>query len=236
MNSRRKWLPKLIEGIGYRFADGIITSSKRNFEYVEKNYNPSGIHALIPNYVETEVFKPLNGNKKKGSICFVGRLSREKNLFALLEALKGLPCTLSIIGSGEQEEQLMKFAYKNEVNANFLGNMPNHELPEIINQHELFILPSFYENMPKTLLEAMACGLPVIGTDVKGINEVIEHRKNGIICNTDPDSIRVAIVTLMGDEELKQELGENARKTIVENYSLPMLAEKELKMMVELTR
>ena len=85
--------------------------------------------------------------------------------------------------------------------------------------------------MPKTLLEAMACGLPVIGTDVKGINEVIDHRNNGIICNTDPDSIRVAIVTLMEDEVLKQKLGENARKTIVENYSLDNLAGKELELL-----
>ncbi|MCK4822441.1 glycosyltransferase family 4 protein [bacterium] len=234
MNSRRKWLPKLIERIGYRFADAIITSSKRNFEYVEKNYNPSGIHALIPNYVETDVFKPLNIAKKKGSICFIGRLTKQKNLFVLLEALKGLSYTISIIGLGEQEEQLKKFANKNEVNANFLGNVPNHDLPEILNQHELFILPSLWEGMPKTLLEAMACGMPVIGTKIDGTREVIEHGKNGILCDTDSNSIRNIIVTLMEDEELKKKIGENARMTIVEDYSLDNLAKKELGLMEEL--
>lgn len=234
MNSRRKWLPKLIERIGYRFADAIITSSKRNFEYVEKNYSPSGIHVLIPNYVETKVFKPMNIAKKKGSICFIGRLSQEKNLFALLVALKGLPYTISIIGLGEQEVQLKKFANTNEVNANFLGNIPNHELPKILNPHELFILPSLYENMPKTLLEAMSCGMPVIGTNVKGINEVIEDRKNGILCATDSNSIKAAIISLMENEELKQKLGENARRTIIENYRLDNLAKKELGLMEEL--
>ena len=229
--SWRRGINKLIERIAYKLADAIITTSLSNFGYVEKNYNPRGIHILIPNYVETDVFKPLNIAKKKGSICFVGRLSREKNLFALLVALKGLPYTFTIIGSGEQAEQLKKFANTNEVNANFLGNIPNHELPKILNPHELFILPSLYENMPKTLLEAMSCGMPVIGTNVKGINEVIEHGKNGILCDTDANSIRNIIVTLMEDEKLKQKLGENARRAIVEDYSLDNLAENELKLM-----
>jgi len=232
--SRRIWIKKLIERIAYKFADAIITTSQSNFEYVEKNYNLLGIHVVIPNYVETSVFKPMNIAKKKGSICFIGRLSREKNLFVLIEALKDLPYTLTIIGSGKQEEQLKKFADKNEVDANFLGNIPNHELPKILNQHEIFILPSLYENMPKTLLEAMACGLPVIGTNVKGVNEVITHGKNGILCDTNSNSIREAIMTLMEDEELKQKLGASARKTIVLDYNLDSLVEKELKLMEEL--
>lgn len=230
-----KWIMKSIERIAYRFADGIITSSPSNFEYVEKNYDPFGIHVLIPNYVEAEIFKPINTIKKKGSICFVGRLNQEKNLFVLLEALKSLPYTLTIIGSGRQEEELRISANKNEVNANFLGNIPNHDLPKILNSHELFILPSIRgEGMPKTLLEAMSCGMPVIGTNVKGINEVIEHGKNGILCDTDSNSIRKAIITLMEDEKLRKKLGENARRTIVENYNLSNLAEKELKLMEEL--
>lgn len=232
--SRRIWVKKLIEMIAYKLADAIITTSQSNFEYVERNYSPRGVHILVPNYVETDVFKPMNVSKKKGSICFIGRLSQAKNLFALLEALKGLPYTLTIIGSGEQEEQLKNSANTHEVNANFLGNIPNHKLSEILNPHELFILPSFYENMPKTLLEAMACGMPVIGTNVKGINEVIEHGKNGILCDTDSNSIRKAIINLMGDEALKQNLGENARRTIIENYSLDNLAKKELGLMEEL--
>ena len=225
---------KSIEWVAYKLADGIITTSQSNFEYVERNYNPHGIHVLIPNYVETNVFKPMNRARRNGSICFIGRLSQEKNLSALLEALKGLPYTLTIIGSGKQEEELKNFANENEVNVDFVGNIPNHDLPKMLNQHELFILSSLYENMPKTLVEAMACGLPVIGTNVKGINEVIEHGKNGILCDTDPVSIREAIITVLEDEEIKQKLGENARRTMVENYGLDTLALKELKLMKEL--
>ena len=233
-NSKRKWLMKLVELVAYKVADGIITSSQSNFEYVTKKYKPRGMHVVIPNYVETDVFKPMETAKDKGSICFVGSFKPAKNLFALLEALKGLPYTLSIVGSGEQEVQLKKFADENGITVNFLGNIPNHELPKILNQHELFILPSLYENMPKALLEAMSCGMSVVGTNVKGINEVIEHGENGILCDTDSDSISAAIVTLMKDDELKQRIAENARKTIVEGYSLDKIATKELRFMEKL--
>lgn len=232
--SWKKWIMKSIERIAYKSADAIITTSQSNFEYVKKNYSPSGIHVLIQNYVETNVFKPMHITKKKGSICFVGRLTKQKNLFALLEALENSSYILSIIGLGEQEEQLKKFANKTKVNVDFLGNVPNHELPKILNRHEIFILPSLWEGMPKTLLEAMACGLPVIGTKINGTREVIEHDKNGILCDTDSNSIREAIINLMEDEELKRKIGENARGTIVENYSLDNLAEKELELMEEL--
>jgi glycosyltransferase involved in cell wall biosynthesis len=226
--SRAKWIRKGIERIAYKLANGIITTSQANFDYVEENYHPRSTHLLIPNYVQTSIFKPMDLAKKRGSICFVGRLSKEKNLFALLESLTGLPYTLTIIGSGDEKEQLKKFATRNKINVDFLGNVPNHQLPTILNQHETFILPSLWEGMPKTLLEGMACGLPVIGTKTDGTMEVIRHRENGILCNTDSTSIREAIVTLMEDEELRRKLGGNARKTIVDNYSLDKLVKKEL--------
>lgn len=233
--SWKKWIMKIIERVAYKIADGIITTSPSNFEYVMRNYNPSGIHVLIPNYVETDVFRPMKTVKEKeGSICFIGKLSEQKNLFALLKAVKTLPYTLSIVGSGEQEEELKEFANKDDINASFIDNIPNHKLPEILNQHELFILPSLWEGMPKTLLEAMACGLPTIGTKIDGTKDVIEHGKNGILCETDPGSIREAIRTLMEDGELKEKLGKNARRTIVEHYNLDNSVEKELKLMEEL--
>lgn len=231
--SWQKLLIKNFEKLIYKLADSAITSSRRNFHYVEQNYHPHR-HILIPNYVETDVFKPMNMVKKKGSICFIGRLTKQKNLFALLEALKGLPYTIDLIGLGEQKEQLKRLATKNEVNANFLGNIPNHELPGILNEHELFVLPSLWEGMPKTLLEAMACGLPAIGTKIDGIREVIEHGRNGILCDADSGSIRQAIISVMEDKELKDTLSMNARKTVEEKFSLEKLIDKELELYSQL--
>jgi glycosyltransferase involved in cell wall biosynthesis len=226
-------LSKNVEKLAYKLADSAITSSQTNFDYVARNYHPRD-HVLVPNYVETDVFKPLNMAKKKGTICFIGRLTEQKNLFALLEAMNGLPYTIDLIGSGEHEEKLAKFAQKNSINANFLGNVPNHKLPKILNEHELFVLPSLWEGMPKTLLEAMACGLPAIGTNIDGIKEVIEHGENGILCNIDPKSIREAIVGIMKGKRQKKRLGENARKTIELKFSLTKLIDKELNLYIRL--
>ena len=176
----------------------------------------------------------MNKTRKRHSICFVGRLHSVKNLLALLEALKGLSYTIDIIGSGEQEEELRRFATDNKVEANFPGNIPNHELPELLNEHELFVLPSLWEGMPKTLLEAMACGLPVVGTDVPGIKEVIKDGENGILCDTDSGSIRQAIIRVMEDEGLRQTLARNARKTIEEGFSLSKLIDRELELYTRL--
>lgn len=88
--------------------------------------------------------------------------------------------------------------------------------------------------MPKTLLEAMACGLPAIGTKIDGTKEVIEHGKNGILCDTDSNSIRQAIMSVMGDEGLKQTLGKKARETIEQRFSIEKLADKELRLYAQL--
>jgi len=233
--SRKLWLMKAIERLAYQSADGIITTSRTNFDYVTRNYHPRGVHALIPNYVETDRFKPLPVSKQKGSICFVGRLTEQKNLFVLLEALSGLPYNLSLIGSGEQEEELKRFATQNRVRVNFLGNVPNQKLPEILNEHELFVLPSLWEGMPKTLLEAMACGLPVVGTNIDGTRDVIEHGENGMLCETDARSIREAITMVMEDEALRQKLGRGARQTIEEGFSLKKLVAQELSLLAQLS-
>lgn len=236
LNSWKKKVVKVIERFSYSFADGAIVSSNRDLEYLTSNYWLNGYQIVIPNYVDTEVFKPLNVQKKKGSICFVGRLEEQKNLFSLLKAMVGLPYVLTVVGSGPLRENLEKYAKEKEINAEFLGNLPSPKVPELLNQHEIFVLPSLYEGMPKALLEAMACGLPVVGTDVEGIREVIAHEKNGVLCKTDSYSIRETIVRLMDDEKLKKNIGIEARTMARRQFSLSSSVEKELCLYKKLSR
>ncbi|MCC7551068.1 MAG: glycosyltransferase family 4 protein [Methanobacterium sp.] len=232
---KNDWISRLIERFAYRNADGIITSSLRGYDYIEEKYSPKGLHYAIPNYVETERFRPLNMNKDETSLCFVGRLTRQKNLFALIEALKGLPYSLNIIGTGELKEELEKFAEENDCNVHFMGNIANQDLPPVLNKHEIFILPSMYEGMPKTLLEAMSCALPVIGTNVEGIKEVITPGHDGILCGIDSDSISKAIVMLMEDDDLRIKLRKNARHTIIDKYSLKKVFQNELELIKKIS-
>jgi glycosyltransferase involved in cell wall biosynthesis len=222
----------LTEFIYYHFADAIILTSEKDKYFVSQRFgiDQNKIN-VIKNFIDCDVFKPFeNIYKKKNAMLFIGRLTNQKNLFNLLESLRGSKYTLDIIGDGELKDELIKFAKENDIKVNFLGRIPNSKVPDLLNQYEVFILPSFYEGNPKALLEAMACGLVVIGTDVDGIREVIEHRVNGYLCKTDSKSIREAIDTVMADDELRKNMGKNAREYIVKNYDIGKILMQELQL------
>jgi glycosyltransferase involved in cell wall biosynthesis len=218
-----------LEKLAYKNADKILVTSIGDKKFIEKRFKiASSKIKIIPNYIDIDLFKPLNLKKEKNRICFVGRVSPEKNLSNLIKAISGLNVKLAIFGSGPLKSDLQKFAKKLDSKVDFKGNIPNHKLPEELNKSELFILPSLYEGNPKALLEAMACGLPCIGTNVEGIREIIKHKENGYLCDIDTNSIRNTISELLKNENLRKILGQNARKTILEKFSLKKILEKEI--------
>lgn len=182
--------------------------------------------SVIPNYVDISVFKARQ-IQKNIDLIFIGRLNPEKNLFALLDALQGLNLKTVIIGKGPQEEELKRYSQQLALDIEWTGNLSNTQLPDYLNRSKLFILPSLYEGHPKTLIEAMAIGMPVIGANSPGIKEIITHMKNGWLCETDPNSIRNAITELLASKAILNHLGQNANKFALSNYSLDNIAEQE---------
>jgi len=210
----------------------VVTTQSMRQTLLERYRILPGQVTVIPNFVDTELFRPAgNGSLRSKRLCFIGRLEEQKNPSALLEALRGLDVELSIVGSGTLSERLREEARKNRLTVRFLGNVPHRKLPEILNSSALFVLPSRYEGHPKTLLEAMACGLPVVGTDVSGIREIIRHRENGYLCGTSPTEIRAAVQELLADMDLRERLGRSAREFAVEHFSLERIAQMELELL-----
>ena len=231
---RKFWLKRkiayLIEKIAYKAADKIVLASESDKEFIESKFKiATSKIEIIPNYIDTELFKPLLTQKEKDRIIFVGRLEEQKNLFNLIEAIDNLPIKLVLVGSGSLKEKLKNFTKDKNAKVEFKGNIPNEKLPEELNKSEVFILPSLYEGCPKTLLEAMSCGLPCIGTNVDGIKEIIKHKENGYLCETSADSIRKAILEVLDDKMLQQKLSRATRRTILENFSFEKNIEKEMK-------
>ena len=227
----------VIEWICYRSADAIIVTSQEAKQYVSKTFGiPSGKIVVIPNYIDTELFRPLNIEKIPNRLIFVGRFAEEKNLLNLLMAMKDIPhAELVLVGDGPLESALREFAQRHRINVTFAGRIPNDELPVLLNSAEAFVLPSLYEGNPKALLEAMACGLPVIVTPVEGNREVVKHKVNGYLTrDTSSGAIRQAIIEVLSDEKLKRQLGEKARSFIEGNYSIDVLLQQELRMLASL--
>ncbi len=184
--------------------------------------------SLVPNHVDTDLFSPgpsIDSDRIK--FCYVGRLSPEKNLDSLVEAVRELDLELTIIGQGALRERLNEQIAGND-RIRVAGPIPNSQLPFLLRQCDAFILPSLYEGHPKSLVEAMACGLPVIGANVSGIRDVIRHGETGLLCGTDPVSIRSAVTTILSDPPLRRRLGQHARMYVEENLSLDKVAQLEL--------
>ena len=189
---------------------------------------PDTLHktAVIPNYVDTGLFSPSEVHQDI-DLLFIGRLVPQKNLSSLLDALRGLALRTVIIGSGTLERELREKAHSLGLEVDWKKSVPNHELPFYLNRSKAFILPSLYEGHPKTLIEAMACGRPVIGANSPGIREIVRDGETGCFCGTSPESIRAAVERLISSRELRRALGENARNFAVGNYSLDRIARQE---------
>ncbi|HUS70380.1 MAG TPA: glycosyltransferase family 4 protein [Anaerolineae bacterium] len=217
-------------------ADRVVVTTRAMQDAVVQRYQvPLDRIVVIPNYVDTDLFHPnpdVGGRSRR--ICFVGRLDEQKNPLALLEAIKDLDVELVIVGNGPLRGRLREEANLHGLAVRFLGNVPHRQLPEILNSAALFILPSHYEGHPKTLLEAMACGRPVIGTDVPGIRQLIQHRETGYLCGTSPEEIRTAIRYVLGNTGLRPHMGRNAREFVVQHFALDRVLELELAVLAQL--
>jgi glycosyltransferase involved in cell wall biosynthesis len=227
----------LLEFFAYKCADVVVISSNFGKQFITKYFKISDRKInVISNYVDTNKFVPAKFDKRKASsnIVFVGRLHPAKNLFPLLEALENSTYTLDLIGGGVQEGDLKKFVSRGKIKARFLGVVSHKELARILPNHRVFVLPSIYENNPKALLEAMACSLPIVASNILGIREIIKHGHNGLLCEPNPVSIRHAIDTLMYSPGLREILGRNARITARHNFSINVILAHERKLYKQL--
>ena len=136
----------------------------------------------------------------------VGRLNEQKNLSLLFKSLENTGHRLDLVGQGELYEELVNEAVDLGLDVKFLGKIPNDKMSGLYQSCTIYIISSDYEGNPKSLLEAMASGCAVIGTEVSGIRELIRHDKTGLLVNGDVKSLRDAINSLISNEKKKKVL------------------------------
>ena len=221
-----------LQGRLFRGADVVQVTTDRMADEVLRLHRVSAERiVVVPNYVDTGAFSPSGEAPEERSLVFVGRLSPEKNLTALLEALSELEgVSLTIVGDGPQRGELEAAAQRLGVDARFAGTVPNHELPAVLRRASAFALPSLFEGHPKAALEAMACGLPVVGTDVRGIREVVRHGETGVLAETGAESLRAAVAELLDDDARRERMGHAAR-AVAQEVSLDRIVERELEVL-----
>ena len=221
------YLFKAIEKIAYKKADVAYVSSRHDRTYLkEQNISDTKQISVVHNYIDTELFSPSKVERKTDSLLFVGRLNQQKNLNNLLNAVSRTDFSLDIYGDGELKDEIREIAYKKGVKLIFHGKVDNQLLPGIYNSYQFYILPSFYEGMPKTLLEAMACGCFCIGTPVSGISELITHGETGYLAEgTTSDCIYNALKDIAGQDI--QGITSRARLFLENRFSIEAVCKQE---------
>jgi len=177
-------------------------------------------------------------------LLFVGRVVYQKGLDLLLEALGSVqssPWQLTIVGDGSQRKLLMAQAEHLGISERirFLGWLDSAQLLPEYQQANLFVFPSRHEGMPNAILEAMACGLPVIASKIAG-NEELVVPASETTCGTgilvppeDVDALRVALQTVLKDANLRMVMGGAARQRVEQAYTWRRVAEQYMKLCVE---
>jgi glycosyltransferase involved in cell wall biosynthesis len=172
----------------------------------------------------------------------VGRLEEQKGHAHLLAALPELrreipELTLLLVGEGRRQEDLKRQVRDLglEGTVRFLGT--RRDLPEIYRALDLFVQPSLWEGLPLALLKAMGAGLPVVATRVSGSREAVVDGANGCLVNPgDPKALARAILDLHRHPEARRRLGEAARRTVAEKYSLEAMLRRLEELYLDLWR
>lgn len=167
-------------------------------------------------------------------LLFTGRLNGQKNLPCLLQALAPLrerAWTLTLVGDGPDRAMLERTARSLGLadRVRFAGWADRDALPDVLRRADIYVFPSIQEGMPNTVLEAMACGLPVVACRIEGCEELVRHGETGLL--TPPDdapALAEAVERLLDDAELRRRMGREGRRVVEREYTWRATAEQYL--------
>lgn len=178
---------------------------------------------IIYNGIDADEFKPVQREERdRITILCIARLIPRKGIDYLIRALPAVirehkEIRLVIVGEGNSEAELKAMTTELKVaeHTDFKGYVGHDDLPALYGNADIFVLPSLWEGMSNTLLEAMASGLPVVVTDTGGTRELV--RDNGIIIpKEDPQAISEAILKLIDNQGLRIGMGKRSREISLE--------------------
>lgn len=222
-----------------KWIDVFISISQEIDKELDQVGVPADHRVFIPNGVDIYRFTPLPQSDKQEIratlglpinapiVIFTGRLSAEKRIDQLISLWPSLrkvhpEAQLLLLGTGNEETRLKEMAGDGVL---FRGVV--EDVVPYLQTADVFILPSATEGLSNSLLEALSCGLPAIATTVGGAPDVIEHKKSGwLIPPENAQELQSSLFTLLNDPHLRAKLRSNGREQIIQNYALPITAQR----------
>lgn len=215
--------------IGFKASAVRVVNQKQTPEFLKKVGVPENKIKYIPSmYVDLDIFQPTE-SVKIYDIIFIGRLAENKGINLLLKAVKNLNLKVIIIGDGPLKENL-KFKIKNlklQDNVLLYGWAKNqNEIAELLHKSKILLMPSYNEGGPRVVLEAMACGVPVLATRVGLVPDLAD--KNAVkIIDWNAEDIAGKVKELLGNESERNRLSQTGpeiakqfeKKAMIKNYA-----------------
>lgn len=219
------------------YISGVVSVSGKNLqECLALNLVAPEKSVVIPNAVDLTLFQPADKQECRKAlaiadddfvVAFVGQFVQRKGIVRLDEALQNINdkrLKAIYIGSGSIEPQYERTAFK--------GRVPHDKLPQYLSAADCFVLPTDNEGCSNAIIEAMACGLPIVSTDAPFNYDVLNDGNSIMIDSQCVDAIRAAIVRLRDDESLRKQLAEGALNT-ARGLSIKRRAERIIGFMQE---
>jgi glycosyltransferase involved in cell wall biosynthesis len=220
------WVYKLSVHFCARWAPLVGCLNREIYEGLRAIGAPPERLWLAPNCVDFELWRTEKDGahrREERQVLFVGRFSKEKGLRYLLEAapalLERLPqVRLRVVGGEESDNRTMgELARQLGVSdrVDFAGVAPRESLPEVYAAADVLAVPSLAEGHPLAPIECLACGTPVVASDIPGLNETIEEGRNGLLVPArDPAALADALGRVLGDPDLLDRLSRSARPSV----------------------
>jgi len=225
-------------------SDAVITISQQVRKLYEGVVKGEKIW-VIPLGVDADVFRPVAKKFPKDSfeILCVGYLYRLKGVEYLIRSMalvakERRDVKLRIIGEGPEKSRLLALTRALNLGGRVLfeGFVPHTQIVRYYQQCDVFCFPTLGEPFGKVVLEAMACGKPVIASNVGGPAEIIEDERTGfLIPPAQPRILAKVILELIADEQKMKKIGANARTVAAQSYSWQSIAEKYHRLYSSLT-
>lgn len=219
-----------------------VVANSESLARLSESIDPFPVQ-VIPNGVDTSVFMPAATPHDAGDafrILFVGRLNIQKNVDALIESiatlatLPGPRAILEIVGDGPERPSLERLATQRGVAASlrWSGWLAKPEVIASYQRADVFVNPSFYEGMPNTILEAMACALPVVATRIGGNDDLVVEGETGFLVGVAaPNEVTEALQRLRTDPKLGVRLGARGRQRVTQDFDWARVATRYVELL-----
>jgi len=228
--NQQSFLVKFLRRLIVQKADHITVISNYLADYAVQFQKPV---TRIPNGVAVDLFVPRDFQNPRKRIITVSRLVNKNGVENLIRAFALLTLShdleLFIAGDGILKPKLMQLAQELNVSDRiiFAGTVNHNDLPALLAQSDVFVRPSLSEGLGSAFLEAMASGLPVVGTQVGGIPDFLNHGETGLFCDPHrPDDIAQKIELILSDGILRNKIIKQALIHVRENYSWEEIAKR----------